>query len=91
MEKKNFLISVVTPNFNGEKYLEKTIRSVLNQTNKNFEYIVIDGDSKDKSKKILKKYKKKIDKLIMKKDTGIYDAVEKGIRMAKGKVIMDKF
>ena len=55
MEKKNFLISVVTPNFNGEKYLEKTIRSVLNQTNKNFEYIVIDGDSKDKSKKFYKK------------------------------------
>ncbi len=88
MEKKNFLISVVTPNFNGEKYLEKTIRSVLNQTNKNFEYIVIDGDSKDKSKKILQKYKKKIDKLIIKKDNGIYDAVEKGIKMAKGKVII---
>ena len=88
MKKKNILISVVTPNFNGGKYLEQTIKSVLNQTDHNFEYILIDGASKDNSKKILEKYKKKIDKLVIKKDKGIYDAVEKGIRMSKGKVII---
>ncbi|WP_440657159.1 glycosyltransferase [Candidatus Pelagibacter sp. HIMB1509] len=88
MKKKKFFISVITPNYNGEKYLEQTILSVLKQTDKNFEYIVIDGNSKDKSKKILQKYKKKIDKLVIKEDNGIYDAVEKGIKMASGEIII---
>ena len=86
--KKSFFISVVTPNFNGKKYLEKTLQSVFNQSEKNFEYIVLDGVSTDGSIKILKKYKKKITRLIIKKDKGIYDAIERGIRLAKGEVVL---
>ena len=88
MSKKNPYVSIITPNFNGEKYLLNTINSVFQQTDRDFEYIVIDGLSTDNSIKILKKNRKKINKLIIKKDKGMYDAVEKGIRMAKGKVII---
>tara|TARA_B100000989_G_scaffold285581_1_gene253404 strand:- start:92 stop:868 length:777 start_codon:yes stop_codon:yes gene_type:complete len=86
--KKKFLISVVTPNYNGAYFLEESIKSVINQSHKEFEYIIIDGKSKDNSIKILQKYKKKISKLIIKKDKGIYDAVEKGIKLAKGEIII---
>ena len=88
MPKNKPFVTIVTPNYNGDKFLLKTLNSVFNQSSKNFEYIVIDGKSSDKSIKILKKNKKKINKLIIKKDNGIYDAVEKGIRMAKGKIII---
>lgn len=87
-KKKNIFVSVITPNFNGEKYLEETIKSVLNQTDKNFEYIVMDGYSNDGSIKILEKYKKRIDNIIIKKDNGPYDAVDKGIKIAKGEIIV---
>ena len=56
--------SIVTPVYNGEKYLEDTIKSVVNQSFKNFEYIVIDGESKDNSINIINKYKDKITKII---------------------------
>ena len=88
MKKNKPFITVITPNYNGEKYLLNTLNSVFNQTDKSFEYIVLDGNSTDNSIKILKKKKKKIDKLIIKKDKGIYDAIEKGIRMAKGEIII---
>lgn len=84
---KNF-ISIITPNYNGKKFLSKTLKSVFNQTCNDFEYIVLDSLSNDGSQSILKKYKKKIDRLIIRKDKGIYDAVEKGIRMAQGEVII---
>ena len=45
------LISVITPNFNGETFLEQSIKSVIGQSNKNFEYLIIDGKSSDNSKK----------------------------------------
>ena len=86
--KKSFFVSVVTPNYNGAKYLEKTLQSVFNQSEKNFEYIVVDGISTDGSIKILKKYKEKINRLIIEKDRGIYDAIEKGINLAKGEVVL---
>ena len=56
--KKKPLFSIITVVYNGEKFLEKTITSVINQSYKNFEYIVIDGGSTDKSLKIIKKYEK---------------------------------
>ena len=59
--KKKPLFSIITVVFNGEKFLEKTITSVINQSCKDFEYIVIDGGSTDKSLEIIKKYEKKID------------------------------
>ena len=88
MKKSKPFITIITPNYNGEKYLLNTLNSVFNQTDKNFEFILLDGKSTDNSIKILKNQKKKIDKLIIKKDKGVYDAVEKGIKMAKGEVII---
>lgn len=85
--KKKF-ISIITPNYNGKKFLSQTLKSVFNQTSNDFEYIVLDSLSSDGSQKILKKFKRKIDRLIIKKDNGMYDAIEKGIRMAKGEVII---
>ena len=90
MKKNKPFITIVTPNYNGEKYLLKTLNSVFKQSCRDFEYILLDGQSTDNSIKILKKKKKKIDKLIIQKDKGIYDAVEKGINMAKGEVIIWK-
>ena len=51
--------SIITVVLNNEKTLEKTIKSVLNQSYRNFEYIIIDGGSSDRTLKIIKKYKKK--------------------------------
>ena len=65
-------ITIITSVLNDEKGIEKTIKSVINQKYKNLEYIVIDGGSKDKTIKIIKKYKKFITKFISEKDEGIY-------------------
>ena len=81
------LISIITVVFNGEKYIEQTILSVINQTYKNIEYIIIDGGSTDSTIDIIKKYDTKITSWISEKDTGIYNAMNKGIRMAKGELI----
>ena len=86
--KKNPFFSVITVVKNDEKYILKTISSISNQTFKNYEYIVIDGLSKDNTvNKILLK-KKKINCLVSKKDKGIYHAMNRGIDLAKGKVIV---
>ena len=80
--------SVITVVKNDEKNIIKTITSVSNQTFKDYEYIVIDGLSKDNTvNKILLK-KKNINRFISKKDGGIYFAMNKGISLAKGKVIV---
>jgi glycosyltransferase involved in cell wall biosynthesis len=76
--------SIVTPVYNGEKYLEDTIKSVVNQSFKNFEYIVIDGESKDNSINIINKYKNKITKIISEKDNNMYEAIHKGFSLASG-------
>ena len=86
-EYKNPLFSIITVVYNGEKYLEKTIESVIKQKFKNFEYIVIDGGSTDNSVKIIEKFEKKIDYWVSEKDRGIYDAFNKGMRVSKGKFI----
>ena len=82
------IVSIITPNFNGKEYLEETIKSVMKQTYKNIEYIIIDGGSKDGSDKIIKKYKKHINYYESKKDNGIFHAVHKGILKSKGKYIL---
>lgn len=81
------LISIITVVYNGEKYLQQTIDSVYNQTYKNIEYIIIDGGSTDGTLDIIKKNKEKISKWISEPDKGLYDAMNKGISMAGGKLI----
>ncbi|WP_324172652.1 glycosyltransferase family 2 protein [Sulfurimonas sp.] len=78
------LVSIVTVVFNGEKYLEETILSVINQTYMNVEYIIIDGGSTDETVDIIKKYENKIDYWVSEKDAGIYDAMNKGIDLVNG-------
>ncbi len=78
------LITVVTVVFNGEQFIEKTIQNVLSQTYDNVEYIVIDGGSTDGTLGIIMKYETAIDYIISDKDNGIYDAMNKGIKLASG-------
>ena len=80
-------LSIVTVVLNGEKYLEETIQSVLNQSYKNFEYIIIDGGSSDKTLEIIKKYEKEITYWLSEKDRGIYDAFNKGMELSRGEYI----
>ncbi|WP_341224848.1 glycosyltransferase family 2 protein [uncultured Arcticibacterium sp.] len=77
-------VSIITITYNAEKVLERTIMSVLAQTSQDFEYIIIDGDSKDGTKAICNKYEKHIDLFSSEKDEGIYDAMNKGLRLANG-------
>ncbi|NCP85376.1 MAG: glycosyltransferase [Bacteroidetes bacterium] len=84
MSSKYPKISIITPNFNGETYLEETIRSVLDQNYPNLEYIVIDGGSTDKSVEIIKKYADKIHYWESSPDNGQSDAINKGLKRATG-------
>ena len=81
------MISIITVVFNGEKYLEQTIQSVINQTYDNVEYILIDGGSTDGTVDIIKKYGVQIDYWISESDSGIYDAWNKGLSLATGDII----
>lgn len=81
------LISIITVVYNGEKTLEQTIQSVLNQTYKNIEYIIIDGISTDGTLEIIKKYDANISIWVSESDKGLYDAMNKGISKANGEII----
>lgn len=81
------LISIITIVYNGEKFLRNTIESVINQTYDNIEYIIIDGGSKDGTIDIIKEYEDKISYWISESDRGIYNAMNKGIRKAKGVLV----
>ena len=89
--KKSFdgkpLVTVITVVFNGDAYLEDTIKSVINQTYDNIEYIIIDGGSTDRTISIIKAYEDKIDYWLSERDNGIYNAFNKGIRLAQGEWI----
>ena len=84
---KNFKITIITVTKNSEKYLEENILSIFNQTYKNYEHIIIDGDSKDQTKNIILKHKDKISYSISEPDKGLYFAMNKGIKKATGDVI----
>ena len=84
---KNFKISIVTVVKNSEKTIEKTIKSVVGQTYKNYQYIVMDGGSTDNTMRILERYRSKIDILISNKDNGIWDAMNKGLKLANGEIV----
>jgi len=72
------LITIVTVVFNGDKFLEETIQSVINQTYDNVEYIIIDGGSTDGTLDIIRQYEHAIDYWVSERDGGIYDAMNKG-------------
>lgn len=85
-EKNKPLISVVTAVYNGEKFLEQAIKSVLSQSYDNFELIVIDGGSTDGTLDIIKKYDKQVNYWVSEPDHGLYDALVKGFSFASGDI-----
>ena len=81
-------ISIITINYNNASGLEKTIRSVVEQTYNEYEYIIIDGASLDKSKEVIQEYQRYIDFWCSEKDSGIYNAMNKGIQKASGEYLL---
>lgn len=81
-------ISVITVCLNSAKTIEETILSVINQNYKNIEYIIIDGVSSDGTLDIIHKHKDRITKCISEKDSGIYDAMNKGLKYATGDYVI---
>ena len=91
-----FKVSIVTVSLNAKKEIQGTIESVLSQTYPLIEYILIDGDSTDGTIDIVKTYKERISKLLVEKDHGVYDAMNKALSMATGDFLIfmnagDKF
>lgn len=80
-------ITVVTPNYNQGDFIEQTINSVLNQNYPNLEYIIIDGGSTDGSVDIIRKYDKELSYWISEKDSGMYDALNKGFTKSSGEIM----
>ncbi len=81
------LITIVTPSFNQGQFIEETILSVLNQTYKNIQYIIVDGGSTDNTMEVVEKYRDKIDIIIHEKDKGQTDAINKGFKLANGVLV----
>ncbi len=87
------LISIITVCFNSEKTIRTTIESVLNQTYPNVEYIIVDGKSTDGTMEIVNEYVERFQekgydyRIVSEKDEGIYDAMNKGVKMAKGEIV----
>ncbi|WP_448699634.1 glycosyltransferase family 2 protein [Mucilaginibacter sp. AW1-3] len=78
------LITIITSTYNSGAVLEALIKSIKEQTYKNFEYIIVDGASKDDTLNIIDQYKDVVSKWISEPDSGIYDAWNKGVKLAKG-------
>ncbi len=86
MEKK-IKISIITPVFNGEKFIKDVIDNIKSQNYENYEHIIIDGGSRDNTVKIIEENKHTKLKYISEKDNGQSDALNKGFKMASGEVI----
>lgn len=80
-------ISIVTINYNGGEWLERTILSVLSQDYPNLEYVVIDAASKDNSVEIIKKYASRLHYWVSERDNGMYDAIQKGFAKTSGEIM----
>nr|WP_315243909.1 glycosyltransferase family 2 protein [uncultured Flavobacterium sp.] len=87
MDTDSPLITIITVCYNVSSTIEKTILSVINQNFSDFEYIIIDGGSTDDTLEIIKKYKDRISFWLSEPDAGIYDAMNKGIKLATGEWI----
>ena len=81
------LVSIITVVYNNDRYLAATIDSVIEQSYRNIEYIVIDGGSTDGTLDIIRQYADRIDYWISEPDNGLYDAMNKGIALARGEII----
>lgn len=81
-------ITILTVCLNAEKTIEKTILSVISQTYKNIEYVIVDGESSDGTLAIIDKYRNKQFVIISEPDRGIYDAINKGLNMASGDFLL---
>lgn len=80
-------LSIITINYNNLEGLQKTIDSIVSQSFKEFEWIVIDGGSSDGSSELIAQYADRIAYWVSEPDTGVYNAMNKGVRMAKGEYI----
>lgn len=80
-------ISIITICYNAEETIERTLESVSSQTSSNYEYIIIDGNSKDSTLEIIQRYASHIDTIVSEPDKGIYDAMNKGIDRATGEYL----
>lgn len=80
-------ISIITPTYNSKIMIKDCIESVVNQSYKNFEHLIIDGASTDKTLQILQEYRNHLTVLMSEPDQGIYDAMNKGINLATGEIV----
>lgn len=83
----NLRVSIITVCYNSSQSIERAIQSVIMQSYKNIEYLIIDGYSSDETLDVINKYKDRITKVVSEKDDGIYDAMNKGIKIATGDII----
>lgn len=88
LNKREPILSVITVVYNNAAHIERTLCSVINQTHKHIQYIIIDGASNDGTVDIIKKYKEHLFYLISEPDKGIYDAMNKGLAVATGDYVL---
>ncbi len=79
--------SIITVTYNAEAVLEDTIQSIVTQTYKNVEYIIIDGGSQDRTMHIVNRYRTHIHAIVSEPDKGLYDAMNKGLKLASGEYV----
>ena len=79
-------ISIIIPTFNSEEYVEETIKSVINQNYSNLDLILVDGNSTDRTMRIVEKYKEYFSHIVSEADNGQYDAINKGFNLAVGDI-----
>lgn len=82
------VLSIITVTYNAAPFIIPTIESVLSQSYENIEYIIIDGDSKDATKQLIQNYQSHLAQFISEPDEGLYDAMNKGIKLATGDFLL---